>query len=377
MARKALKLLLVISMLLSMTGCWDSLNIDDRDIVTSVVVDYKDGEYTFYVEVANIMAKQSVQADAGRSASSSVVKGSGKSFAEARLDLDDNLNKPIFLGAVQALVITKRMAEYGIEEYALRVRQMQEYRKTMDVVVTWDEPEKFLSEEMNNMPLVGFAIEDSLESMKQLGETFHLSLADLLEKESSRNPCFLLSTISSSGGQIRITGYTVFCKGKSIGFIPYKESRGIIYIAASDTHPKFDYVVPYEDQRFTMQVELKSLDITPHYDGTTPGFDISARFKSNSLYPSSCLALSSGVRETLEKWLEQTLCKEIADTLKRSQEFGCDYLTFSQIFRNRYEDVYDKMYWKDEFPKAWFSVNVNVEILDNDTIDYNPRGLGE
>ena len=378
MARRVLKILLAFLMLLCMGGCWDALNIDDRAIITAVLVDYKDGIYSFYVEVANITSK-TLGAQTGQgsqSANSSVVIGSGKSFADARTDLDNKLDKPIFLGAVQALVITERMAEYGIEEYALRVRQMQEYRKTMDVVVTPDEPEEFLKIRVENQPLVGFAVEDSLETLKQLGVTFHLSLAELLEKQCSRNPCYLLSTISSVEGQIKVIGYTIFCEGKSVGFIPYEESRGIIYMAARESDPRFDYVIPLGDQQVTLEIKLKSIAITPHYDGIVPGFDVSLQFVSNSLYPSSNIIITQDANKTLEQNAERLLCEEIAKTLKVSQEAKCDYLTFSQIFRSRYEDIYDQMIWSEEFPKAWFSIDVSVEALDNDTVDYNPRGLG-
>lgn len=378
MAKRVLKILLALLMLLCMGGCWDALNIDDRAIITAVLVDYKDGIYSFYVEVANITSK-TLGAQTGQgsqSANSSVVIGSGKSFADARTDLDNKLDKPIFLGAVQALVITERMAEYGIEEYALRIRQMQQYRKTMDVVVTPDEPEDFLKIRVENQPLVGFAVEDSLETLKQLGATFHLSLADLLEKQCSRNPCYLLSTISSVEGQIKVIGYTIFCEGKSVGFIPYEESRGIIYMAARESDPRFDYVIPLEDQRVTLEIKLKSIAITPYYDGIVPGFDVSLQFVSNSLYPSSNIIITQDANKTLEQNAERLLCEEIAKTLKVSQEAKCDYLTFSQIFRSRYEDIYDQMIWSEEFPKAWFSIDVSVEALDNDTVDYNPRGLG-
>ena len=46
--------------------------------------------------------------------------------------------------------MTDKMASYGIEEYMLRLRQYNEYRKTLHLVVLTDDPEKFLSDEPEN-----------------------------------------------------------------------------------------------------------------------------------------------------------------------------------------------------------------------------------
>ncbi len=128
MAKRIPKILIVLIVVLFTTsGCWDSTNIEDRDICTSVIAD-KDGDtYTFYVEVPDISLKfQNSQSEQGANLKASIVKGSGKSYAEARTALDRALNKPVYLGAVQSLILTERLADSGIDEYALRLRQLIE-----------------------------------------------------------------------------------------------------------------------------------------------------------------------------------------------------------------------------------------------------------
>jgi hypothetical protein len=53
MLKKTASIVLILAAAL-MSGCWDARNIDDLDICTAVVLDYKDGEYTFYTEIINI-----------------------------------------------------------------------------------------------------------------------------------------------------------------------------------------------------------------------------------------------------------------------------------------------------------------------------------
>ncbi len=382
MVKKALKIALASGMILLTAGCWDSLPVEDRDICTAVLVDYSDGDYSFYVEVAAISSKiqgQRSEQGGGEIQDTNIIKASGKSFAEARIALDKLLNKPIFLGAVQALILTESMTDHGIEEYAYRVRQMIDYRKNMDVIVTPDDPADFLGIRPANESTVGFAVEDSLETMLKLGSTFHVSLAELLEKLASPNPCYLLSTLSVVDGQISLIGYTAFSGGTREGFIPYAESRGIICIVLGQSGGKamFNYVVPLGDKQFSLETELTSFNVTPVYKDGTVEFHLNFGFKSTHLYPSSNDPITPQVENAIEAGLCQQLLQDISQAVALSQSYGCDYLSFSELFRIRYPDVFEQMDWESEFKRAVFSISVNVDILQTESVDYNPSGEGK
>jgi hypothetical protein len=95
----------VISFFLTafLTGCGDSVDINEKLIVTTIAFDVKDGEVWYYLEIANIESGKSK--DAGESAGKYIIrKGHGKSLTETRDDLDTHLNEPLFLSGAMALV---------------------------------------------------------------------------------------------------------------------------------------------------------------------------------------------------------------------------------------------------------------------------------
>jgi hypothetical protein len=253
------------------------------------------------------------------------------------------------------------------------VRQLNEYRKTMDVVVTPDNPEDFLTIQSENESTVGFAVEDTLDTMEREGETFHMSLDNLLEKLSCRNPCYLMSTLSNVDGQISLIGYTMFDGGQRIGFIPYDQSRGIVYLAEGNKgKPAFEYIVPADDGQVSLNVELKSMNITANYDGSTAQFGVNMKFDGRSMYPSSNIAITPEIKSVLKEGLKQQLISEISETIGRSQECDCDYLSFSEYFRIKYPNIYEQMDWRNAFSKASFTISVDVDIVANESVDYNP-----
>jgi hypothetical protein len=306
------------------------------------------------------------------------VEASGKTLAEARICLDKALNKPIFLGAVQALIMTENMADQGIEEYAYRVRQMIDYRKTMDVIVTHDDPGEFLSIVPENASTIGFAIEDTLDNLLELGATFHMSLADLLEKLASKNPCYLMSTLSIVNGQISLVGYTMFSGGYRKGFIPYEESRGIVYISLGlrGGKPKFDYMVSLGDERFTLETELTSIRITPAYKDGAVEFRLNMKFNAMQLYPSDRAPITPEAEAAIRAELSRQLLDDLSQTIQLSLEHDCDYLSFSEPFRIRYPDIYEQIDWESAFKNAVFSIHAEVELRKNESVDYDPAREG-
>lgn len=370
---KAAALCLLLS---TLSGCWDATDIENRAVCTAVVVDREDDNYAFYVEVAVVESRsqngQREQSE-GQAMKTVIVKSSGKDFADARIDLDNKLNKPVFLGAVQSLILTERMADSGIEEYALRVRQMVDYRKTMDVIVTPENPRTLLEMHPEDSSTVGFAIEDTMQNIVENGYAFRMSLADLLQKLVSHNPCYLMSTLAVRDGQITLVGNTVFNGGKRLGFIPFEESRGIVYLTSREKlKPKYNYVVAADDAKFTMDVELKSRKIKALYDGEHISYTIEMYLDAKILYPNRDKPYTAALKEKLRNEVTAAMDRDVSYALALSKEYG-DFMSLSEAFRIKYPDAYDQLDWNQAYQKAEINVLYSVDIKEGATTDYNPR----
>jgi spore germination protein KC len=367
----------VVYMLLAVIlagGCWDITEIEDKDIAMSVIVDFNEGEYAFYVEIAAIRAKienmQSEQSTAQPPAL--IVSAQGKTFAQARENLDRELNKKIFVGAVQALMITQRFAENGIAEYVYRVRQTNEYRKTIDVLVIKDDPQIFLESTPENALSVGFATEFSLENLHSLGKTFHMSLADLLDKLASQNDCYLMSILTNKSGQIALSGYAVFDGPKMVGETCCE--HGIVYIAAYNNEPDFVYVVPVGETHVTIEAKMKGRNIDAYYEGNKVRFKLDFSFEGTELYPETNAPVTEQMQQELKSNLENMIMQEISGSLLTSRDkFGCDYMSLSEAFRIKYPDVYKNMDWDAEFRNAGFDSSVSASLTPDKTFDYDPE----
>lgn len=375
MWKKRVKCLVCILLALLLTGCWDAHDIEDRDIALAVLVDRtQDGGYIFYVEIASI---HSTSESGGGGDSSAVkkprvIRSEGRTLVEAREALDAELNHPIFLGAVQGVMFTDRFAYAGIEEYMYRLRQINDYRKTLDVVVAQGEPAEILNVKPENDTSIGYDLEDTLQGVVDSGGAVHFSLADVLQKLGSPERCFLLPTVAVKNDQLALVGYSVFDGGYCKGFIPMDQCRGIAYILAPA--PRFQYVVSCKEGDLSIEARMTERHIDAEYKHSQISYSLKYKFEITLLYPQKDFHITKDVQHEAEKKVQQTIEQDVYSAIMQSQnEYACDYLGLNRVFGIGYPEPYARMDWSLEYPKAGFSVHADVTFDVTSQMDYDPH----
>lgn len=377
MPARLVKITLCIMILLLCTGCWDALDLENRSIGTAFILDKTEKGYAYYVEIASITSNAVNPGQEQQQGQKPVIiKAEGATFPQARADLDRIAGKAIYLGANQAMLFTEKMAESGIEEYMYRVRGMNDYRKTQDAAVMLGDPMEFLGIQPENATTVGFAIQDSIQNEIDDGHTFHISAQDLLDKLAAQNKAFAVNTLSIKDGQVALVGFSIFDGGNCIGYIPTEEGRGVVYTisyVSGSSAPNFTYIVPYAEGQVTVDAHLLGKDIRTSYEKGKLHFDLEYHFLGETQYPSNTNPLTEAVQQEVTTGLQAQLEEDIWRAVNASQkDFGVDFMSFSETFRISHPDTYAKMDWKQEFPKAEFTVKAVVDQIVCKGFNYNP-----
>jgi spore germination protein KC len=360
---------LIILIILTAAGCWDARDIEDKDIAITVAVDRTaEGDHAFYVKVASISAGGESGTQNKTDTKSRLVTGMGSSYIEARENIDRSADNPIFLGAVQTIILTESLAYSGIEDYMLRVRQTPEYRKTLDVVVTPTEPVTLMNYEPENEQTAGFAIESLIKSLVDSGQTFDFSLGDLLGIIASRNKCFLLHNVALKDS-ITVIGYSIFDNGICTGFIPIEESKGVLFLKADAPQPYYN--IYFSAGSAAIRVRSAAKDIRPYYNDGKISFDLSFDISAQVLSLSSNIKISEQTRQEIESELEAKVLDDLSKAIMTSQSSGCDYLDFHTFFRIRYPEEANNMDWKEEYKSAAFNISVSAKLDLVSTVNYS------
>ncbi len=368
-------LFILISLLLFgglLSGCADSKDINEKWILTAVALDKKGDEIYLYVEIANI---EGGNKNEGKSTGASnkyiYVKGHGKTIPEARNNVDMQIDKRSFPSTIRTVLLTEDFAKENLVEYLYRLRADELYRKKAITVITKEVPEELFEISHAKDISVGFYIEEMLKTLKEAGESFARRTSRLLENLSETYTGILLPCIGLQDKEISLIGYSVVNGTTINGFIPVGDSKGTLFLKTDK--PRFHYIVPYNDNKYTIEVSLKKPNIKPFYKNDKISFDLKFNFEAKLMYGDQKTPYNFNDVSNAEvtKILTETLKNEISDAIEQAQKvYKCDYLQFGDEFRIKFPVEFEKMDWQNEFEKASFNIDVKVTLNETWMMDY-------
>lgn len=364
---KRIKLMIMIlCVCLGVTGCWDAVEIEEKDIITTVIVDRIDNGYAFTAEVASI-AQGGDQQGSAKVPKSKVIKGEGHTFIEAREEVERQSDRLIDLSEVQCVAFTENILYDSIEQYMQRFRQNPEYRKTVFVAGTPENPDDLLKASTENNTIIGSSINDTLESLVKNGQMYEMTMGDVLTSMSCEYRGYLIPAIGLRGNEITLIGFYAMDGGLCKGFVPVYGSSGIVHFHTR-TKPAH-YNIQFEDMEVALEVDLKSPIIKAEYTDGQVRFHIRLSCVATLLYLSKETRVTDEMLLKMGEALKQDLQKRHIDAVKTSQQIGVDYLDLHETFRIKYPDIYANIDWSEVYPKAEINFDTNV-LVKWGTVDY-------
>lgn len=372
MDKKRAKLLsLLAAAAILVTGCWDATEVNKMDLVTMVMLDRQGEQLMFTAEIPRIMPVSAEGGSAGNK--NAYIQGGGATLPEARNNIEQKLQKPLFLGTVRTLVITEKAAANDLTEYLFRLREDSTYRQKVILITTRNDPDTFNLFEGETDSPGGFAINDMLTSLSQDGRTYMESTSHYVEDILSGRG-FVVHCVDVVNKQHALAGYSVFQNARDIGFIPAEQAKGLVYLLAYN--PIFVYCIAFSQNFATVEVKLAGKKITPYYKEGTIGFQVQMKYDAMVQYftQAQLFPLDQKALDEISQNLTQTLQEEIQNTIAQSQtQFQSDYLEFCNAFHMAYPDVYEKINWLAEYPKAQMKVQTKISMSVSQKMDYEPR----
>ncbi|MEA4897531.1 MAG: Ger(x)C family spore germination protein [Christensenellaceae bacterium] len=360
-------LLLLVFLL---TGCWDAADVSSLDLSTMAILDRKGDELSITLEIAKITPVSGAGEGGGSGGKKQTyLTGAGKDLAEARHALDMQMDNPVFLGTVRALVLTERAAANDLAEYLFRLRENQGYRQKVNISIIQGDPQALTEAENETDQPIGFVIDDTIHTGQANCHTCAVTtekyINDILSKRG-----FVIQHIGLVGKQIKLDGYSVFRDAKLVGFIPMESSSGLSYMLSNQ--PTWVYRLPGDGGFITSEVKLGQRDIKPFYRDGQVSFRVQLTFKATIQYKTdvSLFPLNGQNIQQYADDLNQVLAQEVRAAIEQSQnQFHSDYLEFGEAFRLAYPDEFERMDWSAEYLKAAIETNISIDISVSDKID--------
>ncbi len=369
MVKKSVMIVILCSILVLVSGCWNNRPVEEMTFATAIGFDKeKDGQ----VEVTIQLVKPSALSGDGGSDKEAVwvYSNSGETVFEALRGMLNTVSRKIFMGQINLVVIQDQVAESGIMDIIDFLARDHEVNRKAEVVIAKEiKAKKVLAakSELEDIPAVH--IVDALQNNSAYAKVRDIKLFDLLT-------CLSASGFSPTVGVIQSTtelreeveikdlemqGIAVFKKDKLVGWLEPAATRGLLFVLGEIESGIINITNPVEkDEKVSFEIVNSQIEKELELKAGEPNFSIkvTAEGRLGEQHGKGNLVTPKMV-EKLEPRVEAVIKNDIKQAVNLAQkEFQSDIFGFSQlVYRQQIE------YWQDNY-QDWNQIfsQVPVEI---------------
>ncbi|WP_432661780.1 Ger(x)C family spore germination protein [Wukongibacter baidiensis] len=373
MIRKLNKLLIIFSISLFLTSCWDYKDINERSITLATGIDFVDGKVEFTGELAKLTSPAGEEDERDHSKDVYVNVSYGKDFEEARILYDAKLPYPVFLGATQVAIFGERFARHGIEPYLNRINKLYDYRKTLLIVVSDVPPRKLFNIKQEKEPSVGLLVEDLVNNLREKKMTVYSNFGEMLSVLELNGVGYLLPYVGLEDGEISYKGLAVMRDSKLVGIVDYQDTDGLIYVLAEKPVLTESLFAPGdEENKYSLRTAVKKRKIKTEYKDGKVIFNLDMLVAGELRYQYYLSKIDDSIKKDLEKMVSQKLKEDIADIFERSQKvYKCDIFHFAKNFRAEHPKIYKGLNWEEAYITAELNINIETALINLGLTDPN------
>ncbi|MEL4106167.1 Ger(x)C family spore germination protein [Oscillospiraceae bacterium WX1] len=384
--RKGAVIVLVISIISTLAGCWDRRELNTLGITSSIGIERKDGVYHLAIEVYHAEQPGKVVKQENKS---DFLLTTGTSFFDALRNVDTEYDKKIFLYQTKELIIGDETAREGfIDVLDFWMRRYETWPNTYVLVSPEDSPAELLGMKRGSEEVTANYLDKLEENENLTGKTLHTSVSEFLRLYFD-NGYALCGTIlqqkddesaptqprGNGGGDsaqkslnlLKAEGSAVFSGQKLIGYLDGVETRALNLISGKLKRAVIVSPSPAGNGNNSIEVLRAGAKMEVLELGDKPRLKVVIKVRGKLVEESGTenLAMNRSVLRQIEALNSQTIKAEAEQVIKKAQDELClDIFGFSGAVHRQHPDQWRalKERWNELFSKADVTVEVQTTI---------------
>ena len=385
----ALLVLLLLGVPLLLTGCWDSVELNRRAIVSGVAIDRGQSEAEKYVLSFQVIVADEISGENARGISPvALYTGKGRTMFEALANASRQTARFLSLGHVRVLVISEEFAREGIRDIMDVLERESETRLTSLIFISKDQPAIDLMSTMTVFSKIpaNDLVEKLDTTSKQFGYNFRMEVDDVIRGIQLRGGGPIINGVFTSGEReradtndnmksiepqsiLRVSGLAAFKDDKMRGWLEGDAALGTVLL-----HNKIkEFPVLFKQKEggymafnvYQSQVTLKVEAADPEHPVITVRIRQQAAVKES---PNSLDLTSPDVLEELSERLTDETIKQIKTAVASARELKSDYLGFGLAMQRKNPQGWKKVkdHWEDIFAVCEVRFDADAVIRHTD-----------
>lgn len=332
------KIILLISFILILSGCYDYKELNDMSIVSGIGIDFIDNEYIVSLEIT-----KSSKDGSSTEIETNVVTGNDSNISNAFNKAMNMTDKEVYLEHVELLIISTELAEYGISDvfdYIVRDTTIN----SNYFVVVGDNPKELLSTTMENKSM-SQVIVDTVSYTQ--GDTSIDDLDIMASKFITNKEDIALPYVSLDDNNINYSDIVYFNGDKMVGKINNKMYSFLVLDTKDILFTRNNNTIKIYNKKISMEVKDNIIEVNIKVDGQISKINKDVNLKDEDSYGK------------LEKLMNKEIEEETILFIDTILDNDSDLLGFKNIYYKKYKKNINSFKYK---------VNVSTTINKNGTI---------
>lgn len=375
MIKKLFIILIIISNIFMLTGCWNAVEVDKMEIVSSIAIDKGKDGYKYNLAAEIISMDKGSSEDSESQQASKVVEASADTLFEATRKLISTTSRKLYYAHCKTVIISDELAREGIVPILDILMRFFTSRITVDLLIAKDTEAKNIIEQ-NSIRKSPNGIE--LETLLK-NDQDHLSYTKKVDLFCAINelgtsginltiPTITIEKQDEEKSNFKVNGVAVFSKDKLVGYIDGEKTKYFLLITNRLKGGPLSLEV--KDNSFISVQFLKNKTKTNYsVKDNTLVFNINTNTKVNVSEFGTNLPDDPEFNK-LKSLIQNNLQRNIKELISEVQnEYGTDIFGFGKKIHESNPKLWRdyKKDWKETFKDLDVNIKTNVEIVNEGT----------
>ncbi|MGI6143084.1 MAG: Ger(x)C family spore germination protein [bacterium] len=367
---RAITYLLLLTLLLTLGGCYDKQDLERRTAILAVGIDKnpedEEGiEVTVQIAHNHNLVTSTEGGGGGQRKPYLVATLRGDSLSSIFQKLENMVNNPLFFGNTMLLAISKEAAEGGIYNYLDFFLRNAQFRRKSWLIITPDRAKELLEITTPLHPIPALYLRTALENFVNTKAAPFTMFANFVTSLNCPAEEPIAIMLSPAGNKVELKGLAAFANDRMVGELDAAELSLFLYLTRPNRRGLV-YLLNPENNQMELCYEIQNSNL--HLDATLEEGQVSFTFRlwveGNIVenYLGAILDDEATLRH-LERRLAAKLERECLRVIgKVQQEIGSDIFNLGEYIRAHYPHYWKEIDWEKEFPQVPITVEVTTHI---------------
>ncbi len=339
------RIIILITIILLATGCYDNIELNKLAIVSGLGIDYEDGNYEVTYEILN-----DIKTEDNTAMLSYTISGKGKSLSSAMADANYRVGKKAYFSHLKIVILSNSVIKghfENITDYLLRDTNIRD--EFILMVANNTTPKEILEHNSDDYPIVSDKIISSIDNEKYnnnlaINEIYQKVLAKLI------NPYYdiILSSISLINNEVSLDNFYIFKDYNYQNILSKLDSRlymllteNVYALNFNKEFAKGNVIISVTSSKSDIDVDNEKININLNLEGKIVENNAKWDLKEEKVY------------KKLNEEFAKVIKEDVTNFIYTLQDNKSDVLGLSEI--------YYKKYRKDN-KDLWQSAQVDVKV---------------